>query len=327
MLSVNELALDIFEELFEYAEEFHAVPHELDNGARIVDCGVSTSGGYLTGKRFTEICMGGLGEVNITMGRIKEFPIPFIEVSTDFPAIACLGAQKAGWTINVNKYFAMGSGPARALSLKPKHTYEVIEYEDEFDYAVICLESDHLPNAAVMEKIAEACNVDVANTCAVVAPTASIVGSVQVAGRCVETAVYKLNELGFDTKKITAGIGHAPIAPVKKDGTRAMGSTNDATIYHGSIMLTMNAPEIKDYLDRIPSNKSKGYGKPFYDIFKEANFDFYQIDTSLFSPAEVVINELSEGVVYHVGAVNPEVTLKSFGFILHWRSGLYEWEP
>ncbi|NMA11169.1 MAG: methenyltetrahydromethanopterin cyclohydrolase, partial [Methanomicrobiales archaeon] len=45
MLSVNELALDIFEELFEYAEEFNAVPHELDNGARIVDCGVSTSGG------------------------------------------------------------------------------------------------------------------------------------------------------------------------------------------------------------------------------------------------------------------------------------------
>ncbi|MDD3932289.1 MAG: methenyltetrahydromethanopterin cyclohydrolase, partial [Methanoculleus sp.] len=158
-------------------------------------------------------------------------------------------------------------------------------------------------------------NVDVANTCAVVAPTASIVGSVQVAGRCVETAVYKLNELGFDTKKITAGIGHAPIAPVKKDGTKAMGSTNDATIYHGSIMLTMNAPEIKDYLDKIPSNKSKGYGKPFYELFKEANFDFYQIDTSLFSPAEVVINELSEGVVYHVGAVNPDVTLKSFGFI------------
>jgi len=315
MLSVNELALDIFEELFEYAEEFHAVPHEFDNGARIVDCGVSTTGGYLAGRRFTEICMGGLGEVDITMGRIRDVPIPFIEVSTDFPAIACLGAQKAGWTVNVNKYFAMGSGPARALSLKPKHTYEVIDYEDEFDYAVIALESDHLPNAGVMEKIADACDVDVANTCAVVAPTASIVGSVQVAGRCVETAVYKLNELGFDTRKITAGIGHAPIAPVKKDGTKAMGSTNDATIYHGSIMLTMNAPEIKDYLDRIPSNKSRGYGKPFYEIFKEAKFDFYQIDTSLFSPAEVVINELSEGAVYHVGAVNPDVTLKSFGFI------------
>ena len=247
------------------------------------------------------------------MGHIKEFPFPFIDVNTDFPSIACLGAQKAGWTIKVGNYFAMGSGPARALSLKPKHTYEVIDYEDDYDCAVICLESDHLPNGEVMEKIAEECHVDVTNVCAVVAPTASLVGSIQVSGRCVETAVYKLNELGFDTKKITAAMGTAPVPPVKKDATKAMGTTNDATIYYGRIMLTMKAPEIKDYLEKIPSSKSKGYGKPFYEIFKEAKFDFYKIDTSLFSPAEVIINELTEGVIYHTGAVNPEVTLKSFG--------------
>jgi methenyltetrahydromethanopterin cyclohydrolase len=315
VLSVNELALEIFENLAEYAEEFNAAYHELDNGARIVDCGVSTRGGYAAGRAFTEICMGGLGEVNFRMGHIKDFPVPFIDVFTDFPSISCLGAQKAGWTIKHNNYFAMGSGPARALSLKPKHTYEVIEYEDDFDSGIIALESDHLPNGGVMEKIAEECQVDVANLCAVVAPTASLVGSIQVAGRCVETAIYKLNELGFDTKKIVSGFGTAPVPTVKKDATRAMGTTNDATIYHGRIMLTMKAPEIKDYLEKLPSNKSKGYGKPFYDIFKEASFDFYKIDTSLFSPAEVVINELSEGVVYHVGAVNPDVTLKSFGLV------------
>jgi methenyltetrahydromethanopterin cyclohydrolase len=315
MLSVNELALEIFENLAEYAEEFNAAYHELDNGARIVDCGVSTKGGYAAGRAFTEICMGGLGEVNFRMGHIKEYPIPFIDVFTDFPSVSCLGAQKAGWTVKHNNYFAMGSGPARALSLKPKHTFEVIEYEDDFDSAVIALESDHLPNGGVMQKIAEECHVDVANVCAVVAPTASAVGSIQVSGRCVETAIYKLNELGFDTRKIISGMGTAPIPPVKKDATRAMGTTNDATIYHGRIMLTMRAPEIKDYLDKIPSNKSKGYGKPFYEIFKEAKFDFYQIDTSLFSPAEVVINELTDGEMYHVGAVNPEVTLRSFGFI------------
>jgi methenyltetrahydromethanopterin cyclohydrolase len=315
MLSVNELALEIFENLAEYAEEFNGAYHELDNGARIVDCGVSTKGGYAAGRAFTEICMGGLGEVNFRMGHIKEYPIPFIDVFTDFPSVSCLGAQKAGWTVKHNNYFAMGSGPARALSLKPKHTFEVIEYEDDFDSAVIALESDHLPNGGVMQKIAEECHVDVANVCAVVAPTASAVGSIQVAGRCVETAIYKLNELGFDTRKIISGMGTAPIPPVKKDATRAMGTTNDATIYHGRIMLSMRAPEIKDYLDKIPSNKSKGYGKPFYEIFKEAKFDFYQIDTSLFSPAEVVINELTDGVIYHVGAVNPDVTLRSFGFI------------
>ena len=312
VLSVNELALEIFENLAEYAEEFNAAYHELDNGARIIDCGVSTRGGYAAGRAFTEICMGGLGEVNFRMANIKDFPLPFIDVFTDFPSISCLGAQKAGWTIKHNNYFAMGSGPARALSLKPKHTYEVIGYEDDFDSAVIALESDHLPNGEVMEKIAEDCHVDVGNVCAVVAPTASIVGSIQVAGRCVETAIYKLNELHFDTRKISAAFGCAPLPPVR--GSKlAMGVTNDATIYHGRIMLTMKAPEIKDYLEKIPSNKSKGYGKPFNDIFKEAGYDFYKIDTSLFSPAEVVINETSEGVVYHCGAVNPTVTLKSFG--------------
>jgi vacuolar-type H+-ATPase subunit I/STV1 len=45
-----------------------------------------------------------------------------------------------------------------------------------------------------------------------------------------------------------------------------MGTTNDATIYHGRIMLTMKAPEIKEYLEKIPSSKSKGYGKPFNEI-------------------------------------------------------------
>ena len=314
MLSVNELALEIFDNLADLAEEFNCAYHELDNGARIVDCGVSVRGGYAAGRAFTEICMGGLGEVNFRMGEIKGIPMPFIDVNTDFPSISCLGAQKAGWTVKVGNYFAMGSGPARALSLKPKHTFEVIEYEDDYDCAVICLESDHLPNADVMNKIAEESHVDVANVCAVVAPTASMVGSIQVSGRCVETAIYKLNELGFDTRKVIAAMGTAPVPPVKKDATKAMGTTNDATIYHGRISLTMKAPEIKDYLEKIPSNKSKGYGKPFYEIFKEAKFDFYQIDTSLFSPAEVIINELTEGIVYHVGAVNPDVTLKSFGY-------------
>ncbi len=224
MLSVNELALEIFDNLAELAEEFNAAYHELDNGARIVDCGVSTRGGYAAGRAFTEICMGGLGEVNFRMGHIREFPMPFIDVNTDFPSISCLGAQKAGWTVKVGNYFAMGSGPARALSLKPKHTYEVIDYEDDYDCAVMCLESDHLPNGEVMEKIAEECHIDVANVCAVVAPTSSIVGSIQVSGRCVETAIYKLNELGFDTRKIISAMGTAPVPPVR-GAKLAMGVT------------------------------------------------------------------------------------------------------
>ncbi len=53
MLSVNELALEIFENLAEIPEEFNCTYHELDNGARIVDCGISTRGGYAAGRAFT----------------------------------------------------------------------------------------------------------------------------------------------------------------------------------------------------------------------------------------------------------------------------------
>ncbi|MBR6448233.1 MAG: methenyltetrahydromethanopterin cyclohydrolase, partial [Methanomicrobium sp.] len=172
MISVNELALGIFEDdLAGYPEVYNVEFHQFDNGARLVDCGVNTKGGYLAGKLFTDICMGGLAEVSFRNGNINGVPMPFIDIHTDFPAISCLGSQKAGWTVKVGKYSAMGSGPARALSLMPKHTFEVIEYEDDFDYAVICLESDKLPTEDVMEEIAKKCHVEPANVCAVVAPT------------------------------------------------------------------------------------------------------------------------------------------------------------
>ena len=64
--------------------------------------------------------------------------MPFIDVNTDFPSISCLGAQKAGLDSQGRELLCDGRGPARALSLKPKHTYEVIDYEDDYDCAVIC---------------------------------------------------------------------------------------------------------------------------------------------------------------------------------------------
>ncbi len=64
---------------------------------------------------------------------------------------------------------------------------------------------------------------------------------------------------------------------------------------------------------QLPSSSSDGYGKPFYDVFKEAEFDFYKIDKGMFAPAEVVINDLRTGEMFRSGAVNVELLKKSFG--------------
>ena len=312
MLSVNEKGLEIAEEMMDWAEELKIKDAKLDNGAIVIDCGVNVSGSYDAGLMFTDICMGGLGSTSISVHKVSDIPLAFIDVTTDHPSISCLGAQKAGWSISVDKYFAMGSGPARALARKPKHTFERIKYQDESEYAVIALESRALPDKKVMQLIADECNVPVENTIALVAPTASIVGSVQVSGRVVETGIFKLNELGFDTTQIECGTGTAPIAPVVKDDLKAMGSTNDSVIYYGSIVLTTRGFD-EELFKMVPSSTSSDYGKPFFKTFKDAGYDFYKIDANIFAPAEVTVNDLDTGKTYHTGHLNAEVILESYG--------------
>jgi methenyltetrahydromethanopterin cyclohydrolase len=312
MLSVNEKGLEIAEEMMDWAEELKIKTIELKNDATVIDCGVNVSGSYDAGLMYTDICMGGLATTSISVQKVGDIPLAFIDVTTDHPSISCLGAQKAGWQVQVDKYFALGSGPSRALSLKPKHTYKRIQYEDEFDHTVIALESGTLPNEKVMQFIADECNVPVENTVALVAPTASIVGSVQVSGRVVETGIFKLNELGFDTTQIVCGTGTAPIAPVVKDDLKAMGCTNDSVIYYGSIMLTTREFD-EELFKKVPSATSSDYGKPFFKTFKEAGYDFYKIDANIFAPAEMTVNDLDTGKTYHTGHLNSEVILESYG--------------
>src|SRR5574341_2306610 len=167
--------MEIAEEMMDWSEELKVKTIELKNGSKVIDCGINVEGGYEAGLMFTDICMGGFGASSITVHKVNDSPLAFIDVTTDHPAISCLGAQKAGWRVSVDKYFAMGSGPARALALKPKKTYERIKYEDDYNYAVIALRSEELPDEKVVETIAEASHVEPSNVIALIAPTASMV--------------------------------------------------------------------------------------------------------------------------------------------------------
>ncbi len=315
MLSVNELAYSIVEEMLDYREDYEEecriAFHRLKNGAWVIDCGVNVKGSISAGILFSEVCMAGLAEVEVTLNNVNEVPLPFVEVRTDNPTLACLASQKAGWSIKVGEYFAMGSGPARALALKPKKTYEMIDYEDDAEYAVIALESDRLPDEKVIDYIAKECDVESEDVYALVAPTASIAGSVQISARVVETAMYRLAELGLDVRKVNSGVGSAPVAPVLGDNLKAMGVTNDCLLYYGSVFLFTEFELGELEGKALTSDQSTFYGKPFYEIFREVNYNFYAIDPSLFAPAKLTVNTLQGCIVS--GKLNAEVLLKSFG--------------
>jgi len=311
MISLNELAMEIVDDMIDYRDELKIKVKKLENKATVIDCGVEVVGGYEAGIMFIQISMGGLSTVDMYIESINDVPLSFIRVHTDFPSLTCLGSQKASWKINVGEYYAIGSGPARALALEPEEIYETLDYEDDAEYAVVTLEAEQLPNEKVIEYIAKKCDVEPGRVYAVVTATKSIVGSVQVAGRVIEVAVNKLYKLGYDINKITAAIGSAPIAPVLGDSFKAMGAVNDSILYYGKVFL--NVEEFSKDFDKITFSSCKEYGKTFYEILKEANFDFYKVNPDVFAPAKVTINDLSKGQTYVYGVLNPEIILKSYG--------------
>ncbi len=319
MISVNQEAKKTVDLMIKNADELNIAVDVLSNGSTVIDAGVNVSGSFKAGELYTKVCLGGMADVGISIpGDLSEkFALPSVKIKTDFPAISTLGSQKAGWSVSVGDFFALGSGPARALALKPAETYEEIGYKDDADIAILTLESDQLPETDVTEAIARDSSVSPEGVYVLVAPTSSLVGSIQISGRVVENGTYKMLEfLKFDVNKVKHAAGIAPIAPVDPDGLKAMGKTNDAVLFGGRTYYyveSMEGDDIKSLADQLPSSASDGYGKPFFDVFKEAEFDFYKIDKGMFAPAEVVINDLRTGEIFKAGYVNSELLMKSFG--------------
>lgn len=313
MISVNREAALIVEGMVAQADVLGIAVSRLPGGARLLDCGVAAPGGLQAGKYLAEVCMGGLGQVTflpLAFGGDEgpAFWLPGLGVAVDQPAIGCMASQYAGWAIKRGKYFAMGSGPARALAAVEK-LYEKLDYHDQADSAVIVLETRQLPTDEVAAYIADKCGVPVAALTLLIAPTASLAGGIQISARVVETGLHKLVELGFDVRQVLSGYGTAPIAPVDRDDMHAIGRTNDCVLYGGQVFYTVRADdaELADLIDRIPSAASRDYGQPFYRLFKQYGGDFYAIDPLLFSPAQVTINNVASGRSFTAGRLNAGV--------------------
>ena len=308
MISINERAADILRQMMAQAEALGVAVQTLSNGSTVIDAGVNVSGSFAAGKLFAEACLGGLGEVNFVRLSYDNLWLPGVSVRVEHPAIACMAAQYAGWAVKRGKFFAIGSGPARVL-YAGEELFEHLSYRDQSEVAVLLLEGRKLPDEEVAEYVAGNCGVDAVNLMLAIAPTASLVGSVQVAARVVETGLHKMTELGFDVEQVMAGFGTCPLAPVASDDLKAIGLTNDAVLYGGQAYYAVQASDeaLEAIIDQIPSSASRDYGKPFYELFQAYGGDFYQIDPLLFSPAEVIINNLTSGKTYRVGRPNLEV--------------------
>ncbi|APW58759.1 methenyltetrahydromethanopterin cyclohydrolase [Paludisphaera borealis] len=313
MTSLNANALEIVESLLARAEERKVAIHAIEGGGRFIDCGIKVRGGLLAGLDLARVCLGGLADVSILAGEVAGRPVPLIQVVTDHPVQACLASQYAGWAISEGKYFAMGSGPMRAIRRK-EPIFDAVGFHEEAGEVVGVLETRKAPTAEVVAKIAAECGVAPSAVTLLAAPTASLAGGLQIVARSVETALHKLAELKFDLGRIVSAHGTAPLPPVARDDLAAIGRTNDAILYGARVILHVTGDDdaIADVGPRVPSSASHDFGEPFAAIFARYNNDFYAVDPHLFSPAEVVFQNLETGRTHAFGSPKPEIVARSF---------------
>jgi len=308
-LRINERAWVLADECEARADELRIRVHRLSSGARVLDAGVDELGGLAAGLALARLCMGGLGRIEYAPVTIGGESWSGVQVWTDHPAVCCMASQYAGWAINPEGFFAMGSGPLRAKARVEKELFAKLKYHEDAARGVLVLEGRALPTDAVAGWVANKARLPPDQVTFAVAPTASLAGGVQIVARVIETGLHKMDTLGFDVSRVASAIGTAPLAPTARSDMRAIGRTNDCVLYGGQVRYALRADddEIARLAERLPASSSADYGTPFYDIFKRYDNDFYKIDPMLFSPAEVWLTSLTSGRTFHAGRTNPDV--------------------
>src|SRR5260370_9190669 len=159
-ISVNARASELVDLLVADAGSLKIGVRRGSSGEQLIDAGSRFQGGIAAGLRIEESCMGGLGHVALMPAAVTPNWPWTVATRSSHPVIACLGSQYAGWKLSHkaddSSFFALGSGPARALARR-EPLFEKLAYVDHADRGTLVLESAVAPPAPVVEKIPPDC--------------------------------------------------------------------------------------------------------------------------------------------------------------------------
>jgi methenyltetrahydromethanopterin cyclohydrolase len=318
-LSVNRLARPLLTALVDDADQLRLHVDRDASGVLMIDAGIAATGSIAAGLRIAELCMGGLGQVGL-LGGVREGWPTWLHVRSSQPVLACMASQYAGWSLAASKedtggkkFFALGSGPARALANK-EPLFAEIGYRDDGEHGALVLEVDRAPPAVIIEKVLRDCGLAPAGLGIVLTPTASLAGTTQIVARVLEVALHRAHALHFALADIVEASGCVPLPAPGADMLDAMGRTNDAILYGGQVHLhvTGDADAARQLALDLPSANAADHGRRFSDLFEAAGYDFYKLDGALFAPAEVWVSHLGSGKTWHAGALRTDLLLASW---------------
>ncbi|NHK31827.1 MAG: methenyltetrahydromethanopterin cyclohydrolase [Asgard group archaeon] len=285
------------------------------NDATIIDCGIEAKGSIDAGILFSKISLGGLAKVQLQFPKINdEISLLQVQVSTSYPVLATIGCQAASWNISKGDFFGMVCGPGRALAQKPTKSYKLLDYKEESDKAILCIESDKLPSDKIIDYLADKCQVEKKEIIILMIKTACLVEYIQMAARAIELGVFRLVEqLGYPKERILHAVGIGIVPPLSKDNDVSNDRVNNGLIYGTKLFLIIESQEddnLTDLILKIPSKSSSSFGKLFIEVFNEAGKDFANFDLTLLAPTEIIINDIRTGKIYYEGKIQPDKIIK-----------------
>ena len=313
-LSPNLQALPIVNKLIADSRRLRTAVMNIA-GATVLDCGIAAEGGLEAGVLFSRVCLGGLADVRLGWQDFGGLRWPSVEVWTDHPVRACMASQYAGWLIKCAGRSYMGSGPACAVVCKGS-LFRLLGYADDAEHVVLCLESARLPTEEAVAHITAKCRRRPEQLTILVAPTASLTGTVQVAARSLETGLFKLRRLGYDLGKIVSGAAVSPLSPVAASTTDALGRTNDAISYGATVTVLVRDEDdaLSKLIDLVPSCAAPEYGLAYHEV-ASAHDNFFNLSPDRFNPAVMVMTNLSSGRSFSAGELRPDVLRRAFGLV------------
>ncbi len=317
MISINDKALEIISPILDAPEHYQAKLIKSDNGATIIDMGLSVNGSWRGGKLWVLAAHGGMADMNFGRMSILDLELPTVDIMVDDPMLSVVACEAGAWKLGKGEFSPVGSGPAR-LKAQADRFAQLVEYKDPSNHALLQLQMNRLPDNETLQFVADECGIPASNLVAMVAPSASLVGTIQVVSRSFEQAIISLGRnTNFDLSTCVYGYGRAPIPPIINDEVRAMGRINDALVYGSYTSMWVRYPdddELRQVTLNMPFSKQAGddYGKGYAEIYDTYGRSLFNIPARLDSPAKIMMTNLLTGEVTIAGKIDENQLYKSF---------------
>ena len=203
---LNERAWRLADHLATQAASLRITTQSAD-GMRWIDCGIEAPGGLQAGLALARVCLAGLADVGLTAGEAAQGACPLVTVSSDHPVAACMASQYAGWrSPSVNSSWI---GPMRAAY--GKEALFDVERAANGHSGRWRFGSEKKPIKRV-RLIWRKNSQPPISAITLLAPAASLAGTIQVVARSKEQRLHKLFELKFDLTQIVRA-RRAPCRP------------------------------------------------------------------------------------------------------------------